>query len=161
MSVTLRYSGTLNDRSLLPRLREDFQDIAATYGWPVDLLDAPAEERTGRGGRLEAPALVLEGLRVIVHPQTDPLWLTFDPDNLLTRLEPLPLAARRGGLTRGLLHQNQASIQTSIGGAVLHRTVVGLLDYLKRAYVSDLEVLDESGYWNDRDETALKRLMDR
>jgi hypothetical protein len=64
-------------------------------------------------------------------------------------------------LTRGLLHQNQASIQTSIGGAALHRTVVGLLDYLKRAYVSDLEVLDESGYWNDRDETALKRLMDR
>jgi len=37
---------------------------------------------------------------------------------------------------------------------------VGLLDYLKKAYVSDLQVLDERGYWDTRDEAALKRLME-
>lgn len=155
MSVTLRYSGTLKDRSLLPRLQEDFQDIAATHAWPVDLLLAPAAEAAQRG-RLQAPPLVLEGLTVVLHPQTDPLWLTFDPDNVLTRKGPLPL-----GLAGGALHQSQASIQTGIGGSLLHKTVVSLLDYLKRAYVPDLQVQDESGYWDTRDDEALRRLMDR
>lgn len=157
MSVTLRYSGSLKERSLLPRLREDFQDIAATHGWPVDLLDAPPAE-TAQRGRLQAPPLVIEGLRVIVHPQTDPLWLTFDPDNVLTRLGQLPL---RSDGTGAFLHQSQASIQTGIGGSLLHKTVVSLLDYLQRAYVPDLQVSDESGYWGSRDDAALRRLMDR
>lgn len=154
MSVTLRYSGTLKDRSLLPRLREDFEDIAATHGWPVDRLDAPPPGRSRRGG-LQAPALVIEGLRVVVHPQTDPLWLTFDPDNVLTRAGGPPDG--RGAWLR----QSQASIQTGIGGPPLHQTVVGLLDYLKKAYVPDLEVHDESGYWEGRDGAALRRLMER
>jgi hypothetical protein len=152
MSVTLRYSGTLKDRTLLPRLREDFQDIAATHAWPVDLLDAPPAEAPARG-RLQAPPLVIEGLKLYVHPQTDPLWFSFDPDNQLTRLGAVP--------PLGLLHQAQASIQTGIGGPLLHQTVVSLLDYLKKAYVPDLQVSDESGYWEARDAEALRRLMER
>lgn len=158
MSVTLRYSGSLKDRGLLPRLREDFQDIAATHAWPVDVLDAPPPAPKRRGGGLQAPVLTIEGLRVIVHPQTDPLWLTFDPDNVLTRLGRVPL---RNDGTGGTLHQSLASIQTGIGGPLLHKTVVSLLDYLKRAYVPDLEVHDESGYWLDRDDAALSKLMSR
>lgn len=164
MSVTLRYSGTMKDRSLLPRLSEDFQDIAATHAWPVDLLQPGAPPSEPPRGRTLAPPLVLEGLRVIVHPQTDPLWLTFDADGTLTRLGAYPLTQMgRDGSPQGarfsFLHQSQASMQTGIGGPLLHKTVVGLLDYLKRAYVSDLQVLDESGYWGTRDEEALKRLM--
>lgn len=164
MSVTLRYSGSLDDRALLPRLHEDFQDIAATHAWPVDLMAPPKTAEAPRGRTL-APPLVLEGLRIIVHPQTDPLWLTFDPEGTLTRLGSYPLTqvARDGspqGARFSFLHQSQASIQTGIGGALLHKTVVSLLDYLKRAYVRDLQVLDESGYWDTRDEAALKRLME-
>ena len=164
MSVTLRYSGTLDDRRLLPALSEDFQDIAATHGWPVDLL-APSASDVGSGGRTLAPPLVLEGLRIIVHPQTDPLWLTFDPESTLTRLGNYPLTQMgRDGSAQGarfsFLHQSQASMQTGIGGSLLHKTVISLLDYLKRAYVSDLQVLDESGYWDTRDEEALKYLME-
>ena len=165
MSVTLRYSGTLNDRDLLPRLSEDFQDIAATHAWPVDLLAPLPAGQLSERSRTLAPALVLAGLRVIVHPQTDPLWLTFDPEGTLTRLGTYPLTqmARDGspqGARFSFLHQSQASMQTGIGGPLLHKTVVSLLDYLKRAYVSDLQVLDESGYWETRDEAALKRLME-
>lgn len=166
MSVTLRYHGTLDDAQALARLREDFLDIAATHGWPVDVLEREApSSRQGRG-RLMAPPLALEGLKVIVHPQTDPLWLTFDETGILTRLGAYPLtvtAAKEGRAQApkfGVLHQAQASIQTSIGGFLLHSTVVSLLDYLKRAYVSDLQVNDETGYWDDRDLSALKRRMD-
>ncbi len=165
MKVTLRYSGTLSDPDSLPRLREDFQDIAATQRWPVERMDGREAPAPRGGGRLLAPALTLGGLKVVVHPQTDPLWLTFNEAGVLTRLAPLP---RTPGPIEGALalpvgvalHQAQASIQTSIGGSRLHLTVVGLLDYLKSAYVHDLRVSDEAGYWDDRDAESLRRLMD-
>jgi len=163
MRVTLRYSGTLSDLARLDSLREDFRDIAAIHAWPVDLLDreAPARERAGR---TLAPPLALAGLKVVVHPQTDPLWLTFDESGVLTRLGSYPLGQASTGMHKAqrlaFLHQSQPSIQTSIGGSALHWTVVGLLDYLKRAYVADLQVADETGYWETRDLAALRRLMD-
>jgi len=161
MSVTLRYSGTLKDPALLPSLREEFQDIAATNGWPVDVLERTLPKGRPAGGRLLAPPVAVEGLKLVVHPQTDPLWLTFDEQGALTRLDPYPLGLGSGVPRYGFLQQAQASMQTSIGGSDLHRTVVGLLDYLKRAYLPDLQVLDDSGYWHDRDDAALERLMDR
>ncbi|HTB21189.1 MAG TPA: hypothetical protein VK914_00635 [bacterium] len=166
MRVTVRYSGTLSDPSSLVKLREDFQDIAATQGWPVDLMDRENVFRSRMGGgRTMAPPLALAGLKVVVHPQTDPLWLTFDEAGVLTRLGSFPIGqAPALGEERsprlGFLHQSQASMQTSIGGSELHLTVVGLLDYLKRAYVHDLKVTDDSGFWDDRDAEALRRLMD-
>jgi hypothetical protein len=161
MRVTVRYSGTLNDLSSLPRLREEFADIAAIQGWPVDSLDRDGGRRPG-GGRTLAPPLALEGLKVVVHPQTDPLWLTFDETGVLTRLGSYPIGPGAGtGRQRiGFLHQSQASMQTSIGGSGLHRTLIGLLDHLKRSYVQDLNVQDDTGYWLDRDADALRRLMD-
>lgn len=167
MSVTLRYSGALSDLALLPKLVEDFHDIAATHAWPVDALEAPPPEapRRGRGARTLAPPLAVQGLKIYVHPQTDPLWLTFDPEGILTRLGSYPLAhVDRAGETAaasrfGFVHQSQASMQTGIGGFLLHSTTVSLLDYLKRAYVPGLKVEDETGYWEDRDLEHLKRLM--
>jgi hypothetical protein len=163
--VTLRYSDTLSDPSSLEKLREDFQGIAAIQGWPVDLMDRESRSYRTGGGRTMAPPLALAGLKVVVHPQTDPLWLTFDESGVLTRLGSYPLGqvsplgeARSSRL--GFLHQSQASMQTSIGGSELHTTVVGLLDYLKRAYVHDLRVTDDTGFWEDRDAEALRRLMD-
>ena len=166
MSVTLRYSGALSNLALLPKLNEDFLDIAATHAWPVDVLEAEKEVtvRRGRGARTLAPPLAVQGLKIYVHPQTDPLWLTFDQEGLLTRLGSYPLAQvrRDGDLSAsryGFVHQSQASMQTSIGGPLLHSTVVSLLDYLKRAYIPGLKVDDETGYWEQRDPEELKRLM--
>ncbi len=164
MKVTLRYGGTLDDPAGLPRLREDFQDIAAAHSWPVDLLDRGEGRPTGPGrGVTLAPPLALAGLKVFVHPQTDPLWLTFDEAGVLTRLGdfgPGEPTSPPQGRRLGRLLQSSASMQTSIGGSELHRTVVGLLDYLKRAYMSDLDVSDDAGYWLDRDDAALRRRMD-
>ena len=166
MSVTLRYSGALSNLALLPQLVEDFNDIAATHAWPVDALEPPSPEpKRSRGARTMAPPLVVQGLKIYVHPQTDPLWLTFDQEGLITRLGSYPLAhVDRAGETAaasrfGFVHQSQASMQTGIGGFLLHSTVVSLLDYVKRAYVPGLKVEDETGYWDDRDMEHLKRLM--
>ncbi len=43
---------------------------------------------------------------------------------------------------------------------MLHISLVKLLDYLKKRYVPNLEVIDNTGYWSSRDESVLapKRL---
>jgi hypothetical protein len=168
MSVTLRYSGALADKNSLAKLSEDFRDIAATHAWPVDALEpAPPEavaKQRGRGARTLARPMTLQGLKIYIHPQTDPLWLTFDAEGVLTRLGTFPLTQvdREGGNASsrfGFLHQSQASMQTSIGGQQLHSTVISLLDYLKKAYIPGLHVDDETGFWEHRDLEELKRLM--
>jgi hypothetical protein len=41
----------------------------------------------------------------------------------------------------------------------LHKTVIRLLEYLKKAYVPDLKVSDDSGYWEHRDDALLARAL--
>ena len=174
MSVTIRYHGALQSMSRLEQMQEDFLDIACTNEWPSEIVDGSfsslrRDEPRGQGavGTL-SPPLTLRGIKLIVHPQTDPLWFTFDEMGQLTRLGFYAVdhyAGRKGSeaLTRKFefVHQSQASIQTTVGGSELHQRTVKLLDYLKSQYVPDLAVSDDSGYWEDRDEARLKRLMER
>jgi hypothetical protein len=112
-----------------------------------------------------SPPLTLKGIKLFVHPQTDPLWFTFDKEGVLTRLGYFAVdhyGSKRGeqpGRRFEFIHQSQASIQTSIGGIELHQTAIRLLDHLKKRYVPDLGVRDDTGYWEDRDDDKLKRLM--
>jgi hypothetical protein len=154
-------------------MQEEFLDIACTQEWPSEIVEGSysrlrKDEPKGKGavGTL-SPPLTLKGIKLIVHPQTDPLWFTFDELGRLTRLGYYAVdhyAGRKGEpLSRRFefVHQSQASIQTTVGGADLHLCTVRLLDQLKRRYVPDLTVLDDSGYYEERDEARLRRLMER
>ena len=174
MSVTIRYHGALQDLSRVEEMQEEFLDIACTQEWPSEVVDGSFsslrkdEPRSKGAVSTLSPPLTLKGIKLTVHPQTDPLWFTFDDSGMLTRLGFYAVdhyAGRKGSeaLTRRFefVHQSQASIQTTVGGAELHMTTVKLLDYLKSRYVPDLHVSDDSGYWDDRDEQRLKSLMQR
>lgn len=175
MSVTIRYNGHLGDYRQLEEMQEDFLDIACTNEWPSEIVDGSfsslkREDSSAKGVKVGtlSPPLALRGIKVVVHPQTDPLWLTFDESGSLTRLGYFAVdyyPGRKGmdSVSRRFefVHQSQASIQTSVGGVDLHRCSVRLLEHLKRRYVPDLMVLDDSGFWNDRDENRLRRLMER
>jgi hypothetical protein len=179
MSVTIRYHGALQDLGRVEAMQEEFLDIACTNEWPSEIVDGSfsslrkdipdgtARGRSAAVGTL-SPPLTLRGIKLTVHPQTDPLWFTFDEAGQLTRLGFFAVdhyAGRKGSeaLTRRFefVHQSQASIQTSVGGAELHQCVVKLLEHLKSRYVPDLQVLDESGFWEDRDAARLSRLMSK
>jgi hypothetical protein len=55
-----------------------------------------------------------------------------------------------------ILHQVHANTLIRDGGADAHRTVVKLLDYLRKKYVPNLEVIDPTGYWMTRDDSILE-----
>jgi hypothetical protein len=174
MSVTIRYQGNLSEPDRINEMQEEFLDIACTNEWPSEIVDGSfsslrRDEPRGKGAVTTlSPPLTLRGIKLIVHPQTDPLWFTFDEAGSLTRLGYYAVDHYYGlkgnsALSRRFefIHQSQASIQTTVGGEELHLCAVKLLDRLKSRYVSDLVVSDDSGYWQDRDETRLRRLMQR
>jgi hypothetical protein len=41
------------------------------------------------------------------------------------------------------------------GDGASHISMVKILDYLKKRYVPNLEVIDNTGYWTSRDEAVL------
>ena len=174
MSITIRYHGSLKDQSLLPSLQEDLLDFAKTSGWPSEEVDGVFSSLKGGAAAAKAqgavqtinPPLTLKGVKLIVHPQTDPLWFTFNPEGELTRLSYYAVDYYIGKKPQDpvsrkyeFVHQSQASIQTSVGGEQLHQLVVKMLDYVKAKYMPDLSVQDDSGYWEHRDGAALKKLM--
>ncbi len=180
MSVTIRYYGALKDVKAIEDLQEEFLDIAITQEWPSEIVDGAysslkrEEPGTGAGkargtAATLSPPLTLKGIKLVVDPQTDPLWFTFDSEGALTRLSYFAVdhyparSANAAAPSRRyeFVHQSQASIQTTLGGAELHMTVVRLLDYLKKTYVPDLKVQDDSGYWEHRDEDLLRRVISK
>lgn len=72
-----------------------------------------------------------------------------------------------GGLRRGrfdtlpatTLDDDWVSMQTQFAGPDAHVRAVGLLKYLERRYISNLEVHDESEYWDTGDRRKLERDM--
>ena len=175
MSVTIRYHGALQDLRQVGSLQEEFLDIARTQAWPSEAVDGSFSSLRrdepglrGAGVGTLSPPLTLKGVKIIVHPQTDPLWFTFDEAGQLTRLGYYAVdhySGRKGAEALSwrfeFVHQSQASIQTTVGGSELHLSAVRLLEHLKARYVPDLQVSDDSGFWEDRDLDRLKRLMER
>ena len=177
MSVTIRYFGSLNNMNDLPRMLDELRDIAHTSEWPYEDVDgvfsslrSPLQGRA-KGGESAVqtinPPLTLKGMKLIVHPQTDPLWFTFNPEGEITRLSYYAVDYYVGKKPNDpvsrkfeFVHQSQASIQTTVGGAELHKLVVKLLSHVKEHYIPGLTVMDDSGYWEDRDDASLKKLMD-
>src|SRR5882724_2586858 len=123
MSVTIRYHGALQDMGRVEEMQEEFLDIACTQEWPSEVVDGSfsslrKDEPRGRGSSVGtlSPPLTLKGIKLTVHPQTDPLWFTFDESGMLTRLGYYAVdhyAGRKGSeaLTRRFefVHQSMAS----------------------------------------------------
>jgi len=52
------------------------------------------------------------------------------------------------------------SVKTQFASPEVHVWIVGLLKYLRKRYVSDLQVSDEGEYWETGDMRVLKEKMD-
>jgi hypothetical protein len=57
---------------------------------------------------------------------------------------------------RRVIHHVHAKTVLREGEADPHRTLVHLLDYLRKKYVPNLEVIDSTGYWLTRDDRVLE-----
>jgi len=158
MGVSLHYRGKLDDKTQLPSLCDEVGDIASSMGWPSRVLDddwsIPVDAELLSGGIIEGN-LGLKGILITPHPQSESLILTFDRDGQLRA--PMTVLL----LLDGTLKPETAwiSMKTQFAGPDTHVWVIGLLKYLKKRYISDLEVSDESEYWDTGDRQVLEDQM--
>ncbi len=161
MSTTVHYFGKIKNHEGIREIQEEFREIAQVSGWNHEMVDHVFTQE----GETAGIKLSLRGIRVTLNKTTSPLQFTFDKDGYLSHIyyEKGQAETVQGGMTRSarqILHQIHTSTSVRNSDAASHRTLVKLLDYVKKRYVPNLEVIDNTGYWYSRDEAVLapKRL---
>jgi hypothetical protein len=162
MGVSIHYRGRLNDVGQLARLREEMADIAAAMGWETTRLDddweRPADARlrfTARGAQIDGH-LGLKGILMTPDVEAESLSFFFDREGNLRSVMDVV------SILDGTLKAEDAwvSVKTQFASPEVHVWIVGLLKYLKKRYISDLQVSDEGQYWETGDTRILREKMD-
>jgi len=153
MSTTVHYFGKIKSLESIREMQEEFREIAQVSGWSHEMVDHVFSQ----GTETAASRLSLRGIRLTLNKTTSPLQLTFDKDGYLSHIYYEKAPAEKGSSVAGrqILHQVHTSTSIRANDPESHVTVVKLLDYLKKRYVPNLEVIDNTGYWYSRDEAAL------
>ncbi len=157
MSTTVHYFGKIKSPESIRELKEEFQEIAQVSGWTFEKVDhvfAPTEN--------PGPArLTLKGIRLTLGKSFSPIQMTFDKDGYLSHIyyetvmteNPLRVGVEK---TTQILHQVHTSTTIKNPDAQDHISLIKVLDYVKKKYVPNLEVIDNTGYWYSRDPAALR-----
>ena len=161
MGVTLHYRGTLDDPRRLPALCAELADVAQAMGWSAvridDDYDAPLDARLNHdssGARIDGN-VGLKGIVLTPDDGSESLWFCFDREGQLRSLLGQIL------ILDGTLkpEESWAFTKTQFSSPERHVWIVGLLRYVQKRYVSDLEVQDDGGYWDTGDLAELRRRM--
>ncbi len=162
MGVSIHYRGRLNDVGQLNRLCEELADIAAVMGWESTKLDddweQPVDARlhgSPTGARIDGN-LGLKGILIEPGEGAESPSFFFDSEGNLW------CPVTRALVLEGTLKPEDAwvSVKTQFASPEIHVWIIGLLKYLKKRYISGLEVSDEGRYWETGDIRLLKEKMD-
>ncbi len=162
MGVTIHYRGRLNEVGQLGRLCDEMADIARAMGWETTRLDddweQPADARlrfTSKCAQIDGH-LGLKGILMTPDVEAESLSFFFDREGSLRSVMDIV------SILDGTLKPEDAwvSIKTQFASPEVHACIIGLLRYVKKHYISDLQVSDEGEYWETGDIRTLREKMD-
>lgn len=162
MGISIHYRGRIDDVGRIGRLCDELADIARVMSWRSKTLDddwsRPPDahlRHTPQGACIDGH-LGLKGVQITLPSGAEPLPFFFDSNGDLR--DPMTMIM----LVEGSLDPKDAwiSVKTQFAPPEVHVWVNGLLKYLKKRYISDLEVHDEGQYWETEDIRILKQRMD-
>lgn len=158
MSISIHYKGRIDDKRQVRALMDEIQDIAETMGWNYHCLDEDWKKKSQlklehrENGTYITGHAGLKGISFSPHPESETIWLFFDhegwinsPMNLVTKDDYTDLETARW-----------LSVKTQMAGAETHIAILKLFKYLKKKYISNLEISDDGGYWESNDQEALE-----
>ena len=153
MGITIHYKGKLNKPDLLNTFCYEIKDIAKDMNWSFNILNndlnKPNSSYMDEDGYIKGH-IPLRGVNVIIHPKAESLSFLFDKNGNLRNI--LMMTYKNG-------KESEASyifIKTQFAPIEIHITIIKLLEYVKRKYISNLEVIDEGNYWETRDKKILE-----
>jgi len=137
MSVTIHYRGKLDQLSRVEDLEDRVLELALAMGGTGRVW------RSTAGG---APERMFRGIVLNLVPGQEATSLIISPEGWLLGLHDLEVA----GL-RGLSSPPWVQVKTGLGSMEGHVALIEMFRELKRQFVSDLDVQDETGYWDSGD----------
>lgn len=147
MGMTIHYRGRLAHLSQLETLEDLLIDLVLELGGQVNVWRSVAEHDSSR---------MVRGLLLNVEPGQETLSLLFSPEGFLTTL--VDISDAELGTMQEL---PWCSIKTQYGTPVGHAAVVEILTLLRDYFLPDLEVRDETEYWEHRDPQRMIAALDR
>src|SRR3990172_5417470 len=133
MGVTIHYRGSLADMDRVEDFEDRVIDLALAIGGNV---------RLWRSADDADPSRMVRGLMVDLAPGQETTSLLLSPEGWLIGLIEIE-DAERGALTE----KPWCFVKTQFGPVEGHVALVELLAAIKTEFMPDLEVMDESGYW--------------
>lgn len=153
MGITIHYKGKLNKPDLLNTFCDEIEDIAKDMNWSLNTLsndlNKPNSSYLDENGQIKGH-IPLKGLNVILHPKAEPLSFLFDKNGNLKNLLMMTFKNEKE------LEGSYIFIKTQFAPIEIHITIIKLLEYIKKKYISNLEVIDEGNYWETHDAKILE-----
>jgi len=143
MGITVSYRGSIEDLVRVEDLEDRVVDLALEIGGNVQIWRSACENDRGR---------VVRGVIVDLYPGQETTSLLISPEGWLIGLVEMEAAE-----TGQLGEPPWCFVKTQFGPVEGHVALVELLAFLKNEFIPNLEVRDESNYWETRDVHALRQ----
>lgn len=140
MGVSIHFRGSIDRSENNDPLINELSEISSEMGWKYFVIDD-----------IE---LQLKGIIIQPHDKSEPLSILINANGKLTNL--LYLVDKDDDR----FDYSLVSIKTQFAPVDIHITIVKLLRYIKKKYISDLEVTDEGSFWEKGDTDLLTEKTD-
>jgi len=142
MGITIHYKGRISNINLIDEFCDELIDIAETMNWKASERIYDEDDK-------------IKGLSVTPHEKSESLSFFFNIEdgglrNIMNVITKVPYNPEK---------PEWDFIKTQFAPPEVHVTVVKLLQYIKKKYMPDLEVVDESDYWETGDEDLLRKKL--
>jgi len=146
MGITIHYRGTIDDLTLVDQFENRVLDMAFAVGGRATIWRSYADHD---------PERMVRGLLLDIAPGQETVSLLLSHEGQLINSFDIE-AAEKGPLPQ----PSTCFVKTQFGGVEAHVALVHLLSALKENYFQDLNVEDESGYFENRDVKSLQQKIE-
>jgi len=161
MGVSIHYRGRLTDIQKVKSICDELATIAEKMNWRYTCLKEDwskpvlsSIDDTAKGADINGH-LPLKGIALTLHAKCEALSFFFDENGNLRD----PISMVNVSAETLQLEDAWISAKTQFAGPDVHIWIIGLLKYLKKFYIPNLEVQDEGEYWQPENAEILKEKM--
>jgi hypothetical protein len=140
MGIAINFRGKIDRARDINKMIEELADISTSLKWRYDIIDDADQQ--------------VKGIVIKPHDKSESLDILVNKDMHLVSFIALYLKK---------VNEEDAKfvfVKTQFAPIDVHISLIKLLKYLKKIYISNLEVKDEGDYWDTMDEIILKEKMD-
>lgn len=162
MGITIHYRGRIDRIEDVERLSREIEEFAEILEWGVkrwqenwNLPNTASLKKKSDSLQLNGH-VPIRGISLFPAPNCEPLCLTFTKEGYLASSMSMVLLAD----DEIEMDRMWQSTKTQFASVETHISIIKLLKFVKKKYISNLEVHDEGRYWETEDALELQNMFD-